>query len=66
MEEGTVEWFNAAKGFGFIEQDGGNDVFVHFPAIQVAGCKALDEGAWLQFEVMDGQKGSVADKVVQL
>ena len=66
MEEGTVKWFNAAKGFGFIEQDNGGDVFVHYSAIETEGFKTLDEGARVQFEVVDGPKGPAAEKVVQL
>ena len=66
MEEGTVKWFNASKGFGFIEQDNGGDVFVHYSAIKTDGFKTLDEGARVQFEVVDGPKGPAADNVVQL
>lgn len=66
MKEGTVKWFNASKGFGFIEQDGGDDVFVHFSAIKSDGFKTLDEGARVQFEIVDGPKGPAADNVVQL
>jgi CspA family cold shock protein len=64
--EGTVKWFNASKGFGFIEQDNGGDVFVHYSAIKTDGFKTLDEGARVQFEVVDGPKGPAADDVVQL
>ncbi len=66
MKEGTVKWFNASKGFGFIEQDDGNDVFVHYSAIKTDGYKTLDEGARVQFEVVDGPKGPAAENVVQL
>ena len=66
MKEGTVKWFNASKGFGFIQQDNGNDVFVHYSAIRSEGYKSLDEGARVQFEVVDGPKGPAADNVVQL
>ena len=66
MKEGTVKWFNASKGFGFIQEDGGNDVFVHYSAIKSTGYKSLDEGARVQFEVVDGPKGPAADNVVQL
>ena len=64
--EGTVKWFNASKGFGFIEQDGGSDVFVHHTAIQADGFKTLDEGARVTFDVVDGSKGPAAENVVQL
>ncbi len=66
MKEGTVKWFNASKGFGFIEQDNGGDVFVHYSAIKTEGFKTLDEGARVQFEVVDGPKGPAADNVVQV
>ena len=66
MSEGTVKWFNDAKGFGFIEQDGGKDVFVHHTAIKAEGFKSLQEGARVQFEVVDGPKGPAAEDVVQL
>ncbi|WP_446010974.1 cold-shock protein [Candidatus Electrothrix sp.] len=65
MAEGTVKWFNDAKGFGFIEQDGGPDVFVHHSAIQADGFKSLTEGARVTFDVVDGQKGLAAENVVQ-
>jgi CspA family cold shock protein len=57
MAEGTVKWFNDAKGFGFIEQDNGPDVFVHFSAIQADGFKSLAEGDRVSFDVVQGQKG---------
>ncbi len=57
MVQGTVKWFNDAKGFGFIEQDNGPDVFVHFSAIQSEGFKSLAEGDRVEFEVTEGQKG---------
>ena len=61
--EGTVKWFNAEKGFGFIEQDGGGDVFVHFSAIQGDGFKTLDEGQKVRFEVVEGNRGPQASNV---
>ncbi len=66
MAEGTVKWFNDAKGFGFIEQDGGQDIFVHHTAIQTQGFKSLDEGARVSFDVVDGAKGLAAANVVKL
>lgn len=66
MQTGKVKWFNAEKGFGFIETDGGNDVFVHFSAIQGDGFKTLDEGQEVEFEVVDGQRGPQAANVVRL
>ncbi len=57
MAEGTVKWFNDAKGFGFIEQDNGPDVFVHFSEIQADGFKSLAEGDRVSFDVVQGQKG---------
>jgi CspA family cold shock protein len=65
MAEGTVKWFNDAKGFGFIAQDGGNDVFVHHTAIQASGFKSLDEGARVTFDVVEGPKGPAASNVIQ-
>ncbi|MBM9615201.1 cold-shock protein [Desulfobulbus rhabdoformis] len=65
MSEGTVKWFNDSKGFGFIEQDGGKDVFVHHTAIQGHGFKSLEEGARVSFEVTDGPKGSSAQNVLK-
>ena len=65
MATGTVKWFNDAKGFGFIAQDdGGDDVFVHFSAIQTDGFKALAEGQKVEYEVEDGQKGPQARNVI--
>ena len=66
MSEGTVKWFNDAKGFGFIEQDGGSDVFVHHTAIKADGFKSLQEGARVSFEVVEGPKGPAAEDVTQL
>jgi CspA family cold shock protein len=63
VAQGTVKWFNAEKGFGFIAVDGGQDVFVHFSAIQGDGYKSLDEGQRVEFEVTQGQKGPQADQV---
>ena len=61
---GKVKWFNESKGFGFIEQDNGKDVFVHFSAIQGSGFKTLAEGQRVSFEVTQGQKGPQASNVV--
>lgn len=66
MAEGTVKWFNAEKGFGFIEQDNGPDVFVHFSAIQSEGFKSLDEGDRVAFDVVEGQKGLQSANVTKI
>lgn len=66
MVQGTVKWFNSEKGFGFIEVEGGDDVFVHFSAIQDEGFKTLDEGQKVEFEIVEGQRGPQAENVVKL
>jgi CspA family cold shock protein len=63
MPTGTVKWFKNEKGYGFIAQDGGNDVFVHFSSIMTEGFKTLNEGDRVEFEVIQGDKGLKADKV---
>lgn len=65
MEQGKVKWFNAEKGFGFIERDGADDVFVHFTAIQGEGFKSLEEGQEVSFEIEDGNRGPQAANVVK-
>jgi CspA family cold shock protein len=62
-ETGVVKWFNAAKGYGFIQRENGEDVFVHFTAIQSSGYRSLDEGARVQFLVKSGPKGLQAEEV---
>ena len=65
MAQGIVKWFNAEKGFGFIQQDGGgDDVFVHFSAIQTNGYRSLDENQRVEFEITQGPKGQQAENVV--
>lgn len=67
MVKGTVKWFNADKGFGFIApEDGGNDIFVHFSEIQVDGYASLEEGQSVEFVIGEGQKGPCAQKVTVL
>ena len=66
MQNGKVKWFNNEKGYGFIEVEGGDDVFVHFSAIQGEGFKTLDEGQRVQFDVVQGNRGPQAENVVKL
>ena len=66
MAEGTVKWFNDSKGFGFIEQDGGSDVFVHHSAIKADGFRSLQEGQRVTFDVVDGAKGPAAETVISM
>lgn len=66
MHTGTVKWFNAEKGYGFIEVEGGDDVFVHFSAIQGEGFKTLDEGQRVEFDIVNGSRGPQAENVVKL
>ncbi len=63
--QGTVKWFNDAKGYGFIAREGGPDVFVHFSAIQTEGFKSLAEGDQVEFEIVEGQKGPQAAEVTK-
>ena len=63
MATGTVKWFNAEKGFGFIAREGGDDVFVHFSAIEGSGYKTLEEGQAVEFDVGPGRKGEEAQRV---
>ena len=63
---GKVKWFNDSKGYGFIEQEGGRDIFVHYTAIQGDGFKSLAEGQKVEFEITEGAKGPQATKVVKL
>ena len=65
MLKGTVKWFNESKGFGFIEQEEGKDVFVHYSAISGSGFKTLNEGDKVQFEIVDGPKGPAAANVTK-
>jgi CspA family cold shock protein len=66
MESGTVKWFNSTKGYGFITREQGDDVFVHYKAIQGEGYKSLEEGEKVEFEVTDGAKGPQAVNVVKV
>ncbi len=66
MNQGTVKWFDAKKGFGFITDEEGNDVFCHFSAIQSEGYKSLDEGDAVEFSISDGTKGPQAANVIKL
>jgi len=61
---GKVKWFNAEKGYGFIEREGGGDVFVHYSAIQIDGYKTLEEGQAVEFDVVEGSRGQQAANVV--
>ena len=65
MQTGKVKWFNAEKGYGFIESEDGTDVFVHFTAINMDGYKSLEEGAEVSFEVVEGEKGPQASNVTK-
>jgi len=66
MNKGTVKWFNAEKGFGFISRDNGDDVFVHFSAIQGDGFKSLEEGQKVSFDVVQGNRGEQAANVTRI
>ncbi|MFH1703385.1 MAG: cold-shock protein [Nitrospirota bacterium] len=66
MAEGTVKWFNESKGFGFITQEGGKDVFAHYSEIEGDGFKTLAEGDLVSFEVVEGDKGLKASKIIKL
>ena len=65
-QQGTVKWFNAKKGYGFLSDAEGNDVFVHFSALQMDGFKELKDGEKVEFEVVDGEKGPQAANVIRL
>ncbi len=66
MSEGTIKWFNSKKGFGFIEQESGDDVFVHFSAIEMDGFRTLAEGERVEFEVEENDKGLSAKRVMKV
>ena len=66
MTTGTVKWFNPEKGFGFITEDGGNDVFAHFSAIAGEGFKSLEEGQKVSFNIVEGARGAQASNIVTL
>jgi len=66
MHQGVVKWFNAEKGYGFIEVDGGSDVFVHYTAIQEEGFKTLEGGQRVQFDIVQGERGPQAANVIKL
>ena len=66
MKTGTVKWFNAKKGYGFISDENGDDIFVHFSALNMSGFKVLEEGEKVEFEVIEGEKGPQAANVTKL
>lgn len=66
MKQGTVKWFNAKKGFGFLSDNEGNDVFVHFSALNMDGFKVLEEGQKVSFDIVNGEKGPQAANVTRL
>ena len=66
MKTGTVKWFNAKKGYGFISDENGDDIFVHFSALDMSGFKVLEEGDKVEFEVIEGEKGPQAANVTKL
>ena len=66
MKTGTVKWFNAKKGYGFISDENGEDIFVHFSALNMSGFKVLEEGDKVEFEVVEGEKGPQAVNVTKL